>query len=103
MKKSKDESKNKVLEEQEKILIDSLINLAKGVSTSETVEEFILDNNGKKILKSQKVTTKNHAPDLSSIKILFDMNTNSQNLSSLSDEELELEKERLLKLLKDKS
>ncbi len=105
-KKNNQDCKN-VLPGQESFLFDSLSYLAKGYTTSECVEEFVCDKEGNKTLKSQKITTRKHAPDINSIKILCEMNNSSSSdccdYSNFSDEELLTEKNRLIKILSEQS
>ncbi len=77
----------------------ALYKRAIGYDATETVEEFS-DMDGEVKLVKKKVTVKNVPPDISAAKMLFDMEGKDE-LSCLSDEELEKEKKRLLKLLKE--
>ena len=65
-----------------------------GYDTEETVEEFAY-REGEEILSKKKVTRKNVPPDITAIKMLLE----EDDLSAMTDEELEKEKIRLLKLL----
>ena len=55
--------------------------------------------------KKKKVTKKHYPPDIMAIKVLFDkyFKTYSEEISSMSDEELIAERERLLKALKEEN
>lgn len=86
----------KTLEEQ---LKNAIIKKAKGFDTSETVEEYQGDD-GVMVLTKKKVTKKFVPPDTQAVKMLLDLN-DEQTIESLSDEELENERIRLLNLLKE--
>ncbi len=79
----------------------ALIKRAIGYDTKETIEEFSETEDELKLTK-RKVTTKSVPPDISAAKLLFDIKTDGEDLTSVSDENLEKEKQRLLKLLEDK-
>ncbi len=88
-------TKNEVLN-----IKDVLLKKALGYDTTEVVEEYVSGEEGEIKLTKKKVTKKNVPPDLSALKLLLD----SQNVSvqNMTDEELILERERLLKELKEK-
>ena len=69
---------------------------AVGFETGEVVEEFAVENGELKLVK-KKVTRRDIPPDIKAVKMLLD----GDNVSSLSDEELEKEKERLMAILKE--
>ncbi len=74
----------------------ALVKKALGYDVTETVEEYTGGEDGVKLVK-KKVTKKNVPPDITALKMLLE----DQNLplSQMSDEQLQAEKERLLKLL----
>ena len=74
----------------------ALLKKALGFDAKEIVEEYALDSEGEVKLSKKKVTTKCVPPDVSALKMLMDL---AAPLSSLSDEELETEKQRLLNIL----
>lgn len=78
---------------------NALIKKALGYDATEVVEEYVSGEEGEIKLTKKKVTKKNVPPDLTAIKLL--MGEDSLALSEMTDEELEKEKERLLKMLKD--
>lgn len=80
-------------------LKSAIIKKAKGFNTSETVEEYQGEEGGL-VLTKKKVTKKFVPPDTQAAKMLLDMGS-EKSLSELSDEELEEEKIRLLKLIKE--
>ena len=80
----------------------ALIKKATGFETSETVEEYAESDGEMKLLK-RKVTTKVVPPDVSAVKLLIEIGDGERDITSLSDEELESERVRLINLLKEKS
>lgn len=87
------------MKEEKDDIESALIKKAVGYLSKEIVEEFGTDGEEIKLVK-RKVTYKDVPPDVSAIKILLE---NTADITSLSDEELEAEKEKLLKLLSKKS
>ena len=61
------------------------------------MEEYVLTDGEYKLVK-RKVTTREIPPDIKAVKLLLD----GGNDEAFTDEELEEEKQRLLKLLKEK-
>ena len=88
------EKKDKVGETK---LKKALMKKALGYDVEEIVEEYVGEDQGVKLLK-RKVTIKNYPPDVSAIKLL--MSEESVPLEQMTDEQLEQEKNRLLKILK---
>ena len=82
-----------------KQLQEALNKLAMGATTKEVAEEYVLGEDNL-TLKSRKCVTKTLAPDLSSIKLLLNMKSIDE-YENMTDEELEREKERLMKLLEE--
>lgn len=80
-------------------LKDVLVRKALGYDVKEVVEEYVADEGGEIKLSKKKVTKKNVPPDLTALKILLD--DEEKPIRSMSDEELQKEKERLLNLLKE--
>lgn len=86
----------------DEILKKSLIKKARGFILEEVVEEYCKDDNNKMVLSKKKVTTKEIPPDTASIKFLIEYEAlGKDRFSNMTDDELLLEKERLLKLLKE--
>ena len=77
----------------------ALIKKAVGYDAEEVVEEFADDEGDLRLLK-RKVTTKNFPPDVSAAKLLLDIG-GSKSVEEMTDEELEEQKNRLLKLLEE--
>ena len=86
----------------EKALQDALVKKAIGYESRETVEEYV-SNEDVLTLTKRKVTIKQVPPDATALKTLLNL-TNEKDteneLSELSDEELEEEKQRIINLLK---
>lgn len=79
-------------------LKEALIKKATGYTVKESVMEYGMEEGEEKLLK-KKVSTKYYPPDLSAINIL--LNEKQVDIQSLTDDELELEKEKIIKLLKE--
>lgn len=81
----------------------ALLKKALGFLSDEIVEEYSLDESGNPILNKKKVTKKFNPPDISAMKMLLERNDilTHEKLSKLTNAELEKEKKRLLKLLKE--
>ena len=75
----------------------ALLERALGYDADEVVEEYGFSE-GEAVLVKRKVTKKRVPPDIQAAKMLLD---GAPPLTSLSDEQLQREKERLLLLLKD--
>ena len=82
--------------EREESIKDALKKCAVGLSASETVEEFAVENGELKLIK-KKVTRRDIPPDIKAVKMLLE----DDGLNSLSDEELVAEREKLIKTLKE--
>ena len=87
-----------------KDVIDSISKMlykkALGYKVKENIDEFVLDEGGV-VLDGRMlgVTTKHVAPDISAAKALLAMRCPDIEVSDMTDEQLEEEKSRLLKLL----
>ncbi|MDE5766746.1 MAG: hypothetical protein K2I17_06230 [Clostridia bacterium] len=75
---------------------DALKKCAVGLSASEVVEEFAVEDGELKLIK-KKVTRRDIPPDIKAVKLLLD----SDDLSAATDGELEEERNKLLKMLKE--
>ena len=75
----------------------ALLERALGYDADEVVEEYGFSE-GEAVLVKRKVTKKRVPPDIQAAKMLLD---GAPPLTSLSDEQLHREKERLLLLLKE--
>ena len=74
----------------------AILKVALGYSLEEVTEEYGVEDGELKLLK-RKETKKDIPPDLKAVKLLLD----ERDYSVLTDEELEAEKQRLLKQLKE--
>lgn len=83
--------------------IEKLIKLtykkAKGYNVKEVTEEYVADADGELKLSKKRVSTKNIPPDMSALRYLLDSDSADKDFADMTDEQLEEEKERLLKLL----
>ena len=77
-------------------LEQALKECAVGFDTSETVEEFAVQDGELKLIK-RKVTRRDIPPDIKAVKMLLDGRRDDE----LSDEELAAEREKLIKMLKE--
>ena len=75
---------------------EALTKCAVGLSASEVVEEFTVENGQLKLTK-KKVTKREIPPDIKAVKLLLD----SQSLTQATDGELLEEREQLLNKLKE--
>lgn len=81
---------------EDKSVKQALKRCAVGFETGEVVEEFVMEGGELRLVK-KKVTRRDIPPDIKAVKMLLD----GDNVSQLSEEELESERERLLKILKE--
>lgn len=65
----------------------------------EVTEEYVADADGELKLSKKRVSTKNIPPDMSALRYLLDSDSADKDFADMTDEQLEEEKERLLKLL----
>ncbi len=84
-----------------KKITQALVKKAIGFETVETVEEFAEADGEVKLLK-RKVTTKSVPPDVSAVKLLLEMQSEERDIVDMTDDELEKERVRLMKLLEEK-
>lgn len=83
-----------------KKLKEALLNKALGYTTQEVTEEYGLSGD-EFVLQKRKTSTKSYPPDLSALQMLLEGEDCESNLRNMTDEELESEKNRLLKMLKE--
>lgn len=88
-----------MMEQDKEAVMRALARRAMGYTTEEIVEEYSVDN-GKLSLVKRKVASKEYPPDLSAINTLLDLMEDNKNISDMTDEELEKERNRLLQELK---
>ena len=75
---------------------EAILKVALGYSLEEVTEEYGVEDGQLKLVK-RKETKKDVPPDLKAVKLLME----DKDYSVLSDEELEREKQKLLKRLKE--
>ena len=92
----KGKNKKKTLDTQD--VKQALIKKALGYDAKEVVEEYVQNSEGEVQLTKRKVTTKSVPPDVQALKLLLEDDA-QKPIIEMSDEELESEKQRLLKLL----
>ena len=80
----------------EKEIKNAIMKVALGYSLEEVTEEYGVEDGELKLVK-RKETKKDVPPDLKAVKLLME----DKDYSVLSDEELEQEKQKLLKRLKE--
>ena len=80
------------------LLTKILLKKAKGYTVHEKTEEFVAVN-GQVQLSKRKITTKKVPPDVNAIKALLQLSEEEMDVCKMTDEQLAVEKLRLLKLL----
>ena len=91
------------MKNKDKVAIQkAILNKALGCTTQEVIEEYGLSGEGF-VLQKRKTSTKSYPPDLSALQMLIASGDNINKYAELSDEELEQEKVRLIKLLEEKN
>ncbi len=80
---------------------DALINKALGYTTQEVTEEYGYTGD-EFVLQKRKTSTKSYPPDLVALQMLIGKEEVKEEYDNMSDEDLKKEKERLIKLLKEK-
>lgn len=81
-------------------LMTRLLDRAMGYTVEEIVEEYGGDEKNGELLK-KKITTKPVPPDVNALKTYLELNKNNAEFENLTDEELEQEKQRLIRSLKN--
>ncbi len=80
------------------IVKEALLKRAVGYEAQEVTEEYADDGEGNVKMVKRKVVSKNVPPDVSAVKLLVEL-SGDDDVRNLSDEELQNEKIRLIKLL----
>lgn len=87
-----------MITDYKELLSKILLKRAKGYTYREKTEEFnVVD--GKAVLSKKKVVTKRTHPDVAAVKALLQISENELDVSQMTDEQLQVEKLRLLQLL----
>ena len=81
-------------------LMKSLLKRAKGYRYNEVQEEYSVKEDGEFVLTKKKIVRKYCPPDASALKAYMDI-AGEQHAASMSDEELENEKQKLMDKIKD--
>lgn len=76
-------------------VMSTLLKRAMGYTVEEIVEEYAGDERGGELIK-RKVTTKPVPPDVTALKTYIELSRQDDGYASMSDSELEFEKERLI-------
>lgn len=87
-----------------KKLNKALIKRALGYLNKEVTEEFCKEDESQKmILTKRKVTKKNIPPDMTAVRVLLEMQQESKEIdfANMSDEELLVERDKLIEKLKE--
>ena len=87
-------------EKNQKKIRKALLDKALGYTTQEVIEEYGLSGDSL-VLQKRKTSTKSYPPDLSALEMLLENKEEDNKYAPLSNEELEKEKIRLIKLLKE--
>lgn len=85
--------------------LKALKSCIKGLTTKEVLTEYVLDEEtGKMKIVKQKINEKSLPPNVDLLKLIYPhLMEKKKDYNALSDEELESEKQRLLKELKEKN
>lgn len=86
---------------REQKIEDLILKVAKGFQIAEVTEEFV-EVDGELKLTKRKKTKKDVPPDWKALQLLLGNSPCAADLSTMSDEELECERQRLLEELQDK-
>ena len=84
--------------DEKQLLIKILLKKAKGYAYHEKTDEFTVVE-GKKQLTKRKVVTKRVQPDVNAIKALISLTDATDDVTQMTDEQLQVEKLRLINLL----
>ena len=80
------------------LLTKILLKKAKGYAFREKTDEYVVVDGKKQLVKS-KVVTKRVQPDVSAIKALITLTDDNADVTKMTDEQLQVEKLRLIRLL----
>lgn len=79
---------------------EALYKRAVGYEAQEVTEEYVGEDSGGVKMVKRKIVSKNVPPDVSAVKLLVELSAEN-DVKNLTDEELEREKIRLIKLLEN--
>lgn len=80
------------------LLTKILLKKAKGYAYKEKTDEYVVVDGKKQLVKSKIVTKRAH-PDVNALKALITLNDDSSDVTKMTDEQLQVEKLRLIRLL----
>ena len=85
------------------VIEKALLKKALGYDASEIIEEYVIDEDGNEKLSKRKVTKKHISPDIPAAKVLLEHYSGIENnkYENMTDEELQIEKIKLIKLLEN--
>lgn len=89
------------LDELDEDALKAIKKLITGFCLKEVVKEYSLNENGKKVLTKEKVSKKIVPPNTDIVKMVYQKNDWPNKFDGWTDEQLEQEKRRLLKMLKE--
>ena len=87
-------------DKNQKKIKKALLDKALGYTTQEVIEEYGLSGE-EFVLQKRKTSTKTYPPDLSALQMLLEDSEEVNKYIDMTNEELEKEKLRLIKLLKE--
>ena len=88
------------MNDTKQLLIKILLKKAKGYTYREKTDEYVVSDGEKKLVKS-KVVTKRIQPDVNAIKALLTLGDGETDVTKMTDEQLQVEKLRLIRLLNE--
>ncbi len=90
------------MNEEEK-LKKTLFKKAMGYGVSEETVEYVTDDSGKEVVSKRKVSKKYIPPDASALRLLIEhfYSQTSRQVESMTDEELEEERDKIIEMLKE--
>ena len=88
------------MKKKKDIVLDTLYKKAVGYTVEEVVEEYASEEKGGELLK-KKITKKAVPPDIVALKTYIELMKENKEFDNMSIEELEKEKIRLIKQLKE--
>lgn len=88
------------MDEEEK-LKKTLYKKAMGYGVSEETVEYVRNDKGEEVVAKRKVSKKYIPPDASALRLLIEHFYSYKDVESMSDEELEKEREQIINMLKE--
>ena len=80
------------------LLTKILLKKAKGYAYKEKTDEYVVVEGKKQLVKSKIVTKRAH-PDVNALKVLITLGSDDTDVTKMTDEQLQVEKLRLIRLL----